>query len=111
VDIHRGARITARDVEPLQIDLDRRPIRAVADPWPMCLARKPSAISMPVQPLNKNDVTAEPAVRAGREVTAHVVIGDARVTGDTRCRAKRPPQPGHPSAESRDTRGAARARY
>src|SRR5262245_34007732 len=30
VDIRRGARVIARDVEPIQIDLTRRPIRSVA---------------------------------------------------------------------------------
>ena len=80
VDIHRGSRITARDVEPLQIDLIRRPIRAVATLADVLGAKALRDLDAGAT-LNKNDVTAEPAVRAGREVTAHVVIGDARVTG------------------------------
>ena len=80
VDIRRGERITARDIEPMQVDLARRPIRSVGTVADVLGAKALRDVNAGAT-LSKADVTPEPAVRAGREVTAHVVVGDARVTG------------------------------
>ena len=78
--VRRGARIAALDVESLQIDLARRPIRPIP-PLADVLGAKALRDLNPGAMVAKGDIAPEPAVRAGHEVAAHVTIGDARVTG------------------------------
>ena len=78
--VRRGARIAAHEIEAQHINLARRtirPIPALAD----VLGAKAVRDLAPGATVAKADVAPEPLVRAGREVAAHVTVGDARVTG------------------------------
>jgi flagella basal body P-ring formation protein FlgA len=78
--IQRGARVTAGDVETLRIDLHHRQIRPLPflDEVLGATARRDIEAGAT---LIRSDIAPEAAVRVGREVAAHVTVGDAHVTG------------------------------
>jgi flagella basal body P-ring formation protein FlgA len=80
VPIRRGAYIADGDVEILQIDLARRPIRRVPILAEVVGAKAQRDLEAGATVM-KGDVAPQPAVRAGREVVAHAAAGAAHVTG------------------------------
>ena len=76
----RGAVVADGDVREEKVNLNGRPIR----PFPLLadvIGGKATRDVLAGALVMRGDVTAVPVVRIGREVAAHVTVGDARVTG------------------------------
>lgn len=78
--VKRGAQILAADVESLQLDMARRPMRPIP-PLADVVGAKALRDLSPGAVVAKSDIAPAPLVRAGHEVAAHATIGDAHVTG------------------------------
>ncbi len=77
--IQRGATIIDSDVHVDRVDLARLPIRPLPQAAEVIGGKALREIAVGAL-LARGDVAPVPAVRVGREVTAHVTIGEVRVT-------------------------------